>query len=297
MIRLLAIDIDGTLLDSRGRLPDAHRVAVMDAAATGVEIALATGRSFHFAKPIADLLSVPLTLVVNNGAVVKNGDGQSMMRHTLSRDVARDVLNHATPEYADSVALVFDYHPGGDSFGDASGHKSRQVVFEHMDWTRPNRRGYYEKNKQFIALADGPLQSALVDDPIQVMFNGGVERMRELAGSLRALPSAPQMTVAVTEYEFRDFSLVDINGPRCSKGTTLARWAESRGWSRDQVMAVGDNLNDIEMLDFAGLAFVMDNGVPEMKARGYQLTRSNDHDGLASAIHRGLFSGSRVHHS
>ena len=63
MIRLLAVDIDGTLLDSRGRLPDAHRDALVDAAALGVEVALVTGRSFHFTRPIADLLPTPFTSI------------------------------------------------------------------------------------------------------------------------------------------------------------------------------------------------------------------------------------------
>jgi multidrug efflux pump subunit AcrB len=63
MIRLLAIDIDGTLLDSHGQLPDANRDALAAASARGVEVALATGRSFHFTRPIANLLPIPLTLI------------------------------------------------------------------------------------------------------------------------------------------------------------------------------------------------------------------------------------------
>ena len=77
MIRLLAVDIDGTLLDSRGHLPDAHRDALVAAVAAGVEVALVTGRSFHFSRPIADALPIPLTLIVNNGALVKDRTGRS----------------------------------------------------------------------------------------------------------------------------------------------------------------------------------------------------------------------------
>jgi Cof subfamily protein (haloacid dehalogenase superfamily) len=275
MIRLLAIDIDGTLLDGRGQLPDVHRDAVVDAASRGVEIALVTGRSFHFTRPVVDLLPVPLTLVCNNGAVVKTGSGDTVMRHLLARDAARIVLAETQP-FEDSVAIVFD-RPD-----------ERQIVFERMDWSHPNRRGYYEKNKAYIAAADGPLAAMLTEDPIQVMFNGGVAPMRALAAALRALPDAHRFTVAITEYERRDFSLVDINGAGCSKGATLARYAASRGWTRDGVMAVGDNLNDIEMLDFAGTAVVMGNACEALKARGYPVTGSNDEGGLAAAIHRYL---------
>jgi Cof subfamily protein (haloacid dehalogenase superfamily) len=271
VIRLLAIDIDGTLLDSRGKLPDAHRDAVVDASAAGIEVALVTGRSYHFTGPVVDLLPIPLTLIVNNGAVVKRKTGETEWRHVLSRDAARRVLDE-TRHLEDSVAIVFD-RPD-----------ERQIVFERMDWSHPNRRGYYEKNKAFIAEAPSPLRDMLTEDPIQVMFNGSVEPMRALVASLRAMPIADQFSVAVTEYVLRDFSLVDVNGAGCSKGTTLAHWTARRGWTPSDVMAVGDNLNDVEMLDFAGTAYVMGNATDALKSRGYRLTASHDEGGLALAI-------------
>jgi len=97
--------------------------------------------------------------------------------------------------------------------------------------------------------------------------------------------------VAITEYEARDFALVDVNGAGCSKGTTLARWAATRKLARDQVMAVGDNLNDVEMLDFAGVAVLMGNATDALKSRGYLLTASNDEGGLASAISAHVANG------
>jgi Cof subfamily protein (haloacid dehalogenase superfamily) len=271
MIRLLAIDIDGTLLDSRGRLPDAHRDALVAASAAGVEVALVTGRSFHFTAPVVALLPIPLTLIVNNGAVVKRKDGGTELRHVLSREAARRILDETGP-LEDSVAVVFD-RPD-----------ERQIVFDRMDWSHPNRRGYYEKNKAFIARTPAPLAGVLTEDPIQVMFNGSVEPMRALVAALRAMPIADQFSVALTEYVPRDFSLVDVNGPGCSKGTTLAAWVARRGWTREDVAAFGDNLNDVEMLDFAGTAFVMGNATDALKARGYQVTGSHDEGGLATAV-------------
>jgi hydroxymethylpyrimidine pyrophosphatase-like HAD family hydrolase len=108
--------------------------------------------------------------------------------------------------------------------------------------------------------------------------------MRALVAALRSLPIANQFSVAATEYELRDFSLVDVNGAGCSKGTTLARWVERRGWTPAHVAAIGDNLNDVEMLDFAGAAYVMGNATDTLKSRGYRPTGSNDEGGLASAI-------------
>jgi Cof subfamily protein (haloacid dehalogenase superfamily) len=286
MIRLLAIDIDGTLLDSRGRLPDVHRDAVVDAVTRGVSVALVTGRSFHFARPVAELLPVPLTLIVNNGAVVKTKTGGTLLRHALRRETAREILER-TPGYESDVALVFDYDHEANS-QDADDGARRQVVYEQMDWSAPNRKGYFEKNKAFIAPSGGPLVDALTADPIQVMFNGGVDAMRMLAVRLRALPCHDEISVALTEYPKRDFSLVDVNRAGCSKGSTLAHWTASRGWTAADVMAVGDNLNDVDMLDFAGTAYVMDNAEAAIKTRGYLATASNDEGGLAIAIAREL---------
>src|SRR5258706_405457 len=92
--------------------------------------------------------------------------------------------------------------------------------------------------------------------------------MRWVMKALRKLPIDDQFSVAITEYEGRDFSLVDVNGAGCSKGTTLARWVTSRGLTAADVMAVGDNLNDVDMLDFAGTAVVMGNATDAIKARG-----------------------------
>ena len=273
MIRLLAIDIDGTLLDSRGRIPDAHRQALGEASARGVAIALVTGRSLHFTSPIADLLEMPVTMIVNNGAMVKSGDGTTLLRRLLPRDAALAVLAE-TRAFEDSVAIVFDRHD------------ERQIVFERMDWTHPHRRGYYEKNKAYIAAAS-PLVAAVTEDPVQVMFTGAVAPMRALATELRAMPIAHRFAVALTEYERRDFSLVDVNDAGCSKGSTLAQWAKTRGVARDEVMAVGDNLNDVEMLEFAGTAVVMGNAADAVKqSRAFHLTATNDEGGLADAIRR-----------
>jgi Cof subfamily protein (haloacid dehalogenase superfamily) len=280
MIKLLAIDIDGTLLDSRGVMPDAHRDVLIEASARGLEIALVTGRSFHFSLPIANALPVPLTLIVNNGALVKDRDGTTKLQRLLPRAAARLVLD-ATPGYEDSVALVFDRRDCGE------------IVCDRMDWTHPNRSRYFEKNKQFIGAAS-PLAAALTEDPIQVMFNGGVASMRDLAATLRTCPIAHLFSVSQTEYEHRNFSMVDITAAGCSKGSTLEQWVRERGLVAHDVLAAGDNLNDVEMLDYAGTAVVMGNAGGQVKAvPGAHITDSNDEGGLARAIRDLAFSNGR----
>jgi hydroxymethylpyrimidine pyrophosphatase-like HAD family hydrolase len=91
-----------------------------------------------------------------------------------------------------------------------------------------------------------------------------------------------------TEYEHRDFSLVDVTAPEATKGRALAWRAEQLGLASDEVMAIGDNFNDLEMLEFAGTAVVMGNAVEQLKTRGWYVTGHQDDAGVAQAIRRFL---------
>ena len=136
-----------------------------------------------------------------------------------------------------------------------------------------------------------PLETALDEEPVQLAFTGGVQEMRALAHHVRDLPVAKQVTLSLTEYEDRDFSLFDITAHGCSKGATLCDWAERRGVRPAEVMAVGDNLNDRDMLEFAGYPVVMGNAVPELKRLGWPLTADHDEAGLALAIETRVLGG------
>ena len=116
------------------------------------------------------------------------------------------------------------------------------------------------------------------------MLSGKVQPMREAEASLRLAPFAAEFGLAITVYENRDFSMIDVIHPDCSKGSALAEWAALRGFERKDVMAIGDNHNDLEMLSFAGIPVVMGNGVPELKNFGWHETGTNDENGVAAAI-------------
>ena len=102
--------------------------------------------------------------------------------------------------------------------------------------------------------------------------------------ALAALPIAADFTLALTEYEQRDFSILDVLRPGVTKGVALKEWARRRGIQREEIMALGDNWNDREMLEFAGLPVVMANSVAELKSSGWAITSSNDACGVAQAI-------------
>lgn len=269
MIKLLAIDVDGTLLDSHGHVPPANLAALHEAAARGIRIAVVTGRSYTFALPAVAELPDPLTLVVHNGAIVRTRAGETLIRRLLPRAAARDVLA-ATERWRDSTLLLFD--------------RPRQLVYDRLDWAHPYRVRFREKNLALLEEVPA-LEDALDEDPIQVAFNGGVEAMRSVMASLAAMGTSPPLSISLTEYVRRDFSLVDVCASETTKGATLARLAALLGVERAEVMAVGDNFNDREMLAWAGVGVVMGNATPEVR-EGFEVTGTNDEAGLAQAIHR-----------
>jgi len=271
-IRFIALDIDGTLLNSHFEVSAANRAAIAEATRRGVEVALVTGRRFDFALPVAEQIDAPLTMIVNNGAVVRTKDRKTLLRHLLSRATAKKVIQ-ATEAWREATAVVFD-RP-----------QANQVILQSINWEDPKRGGYYARNRAFLAEAN-PLEKCLDEDPIQVMYTGSVAMMREAEQALRHVQFAEQFNLAATVYEDRDFAMIDVIHPSVTKGTTLAEWTQARGVPPGEILAIGDNHNDLEMLCFAGVPVVMGNCVPELKQRGWHITGSNDEDGVAAAIER-----------
>ena len=177
------------------------------------------------------------------------------MRHVLPRAIAKKVLQLTEP-WREAAAVVFD-RPS-----------AVQVMIERFHADDSLRAGYYSRNKDFIAFA-APLETCLTEDPIQVMFSGNIAPLRDLECALRAAPFAKDFALAVTIYGRKDFAMIDVIKPQCSKGSSLAEWAAVRGIAREEILAIGDNHNDLEMLT-AGIPVVMANSVDELKCFGWQ---------------------------
>ena len=275
-VRLIALDIDGTLLDSRWRLPGANRKAIQEATRRGIEVALVTGRRYDFALPVAQDLGCPITMIVNNGALIRSNDGQTRFKLLFSEEVARAVLELAYPWRA-GAAVIFD-RP-----------RENQLILERLDRDDSIRYAYYSRNLDFIGIVS-PIESCLSEPPLQVMFSGTLAEMVALEELLIRSPLAPGLKLASTKYACKDFAMLDVLPPGCTKGAALAEWAALQGLQREEILAIGDNHNDTEMLEFAGIPVVMGNCVPELKSYGWHETHSNDEGGVAAAIERFVLS-------
>ena len=273
-IRLLAIDIDGTLLSSQFRISQTDIDALRYAHRSGVEVILVTGRRHTFALPYAQQLGFDLWLISSNGAITRSLGGETFHRDLLPAEICRKICSQMI-EFRGNMVVTFDKESKG------------ALVLERMDELTQSIQRWLEKNIQYIGFIV-PLENALVADPVQAMFCGTIARMREALAHLEKSGLNNNVTILRTEYPLRDLTIIDVLNRDCSKGHAVERWARHRGIPREQVMAIGDNYNDIEMLAFAGQPFIMGNACEELKRQGWAVTCSNDENGVAAAIEQVL---------
>jgi hypothetical protein len=277
-IRLIAIDIDGTLTPSTGPRISARNCAALQAAeAAGIEIVIATGRRQAYAMPLIAQVGLDenSVMISSNGAVVRGFDGQLLDRRFLPVETARQLCvalrGHGT--------LVFTFDREGTG----------ALVIESLKQLHARIDRWVEANRPYLVEVQ-PIERAFDagEEPIQGMVCGTVAEMIAAERQLLLSDVAGQIAMHRTEYAARNLSILDLLPPGCSKGAALDSLARIRGLERNQIMAIGDNLNDLEMLEYAGRAVVMANAGEEVLAlamrRGWEVTASNDDDGVALAV-------------
>src|SRR5256886_17648292 len=232
-IRLLAVDIDGTLLNPQFQISDTDLAALRRTHSEGVEVSPVTGRRPLFALPVAQQLGFDLWLIRSNGAVTRSLTGEALQRDLLAAATWRK-LCAAMQDFRGNTVLTFDTEVKG------------AIVLEHMQELNASIQRWLEKNMQYIDFVI-PIEKSLTADPVQAMFCGPIPRMQHALAALRTHGFENDITVLRTEYPIRDLSIVDVLNQGCSKGHALERWANYRGIPREQVMAIGDNYNDIEI--------------------------------------------------
>jgi hypothetical protein len=279
-IRLLALDIDGTLLNPQFQISGDDMAAIRRARAMGVEIVVATGRRHQFALPVAQGLGVDLCLISSNGAVTRSLTGDEFHRDLLPVEICREMCA-AMDEFRGHLVVTFDKETRGT------------LVLERLDKLNGSIRRWLETNLEFIDFVI-PVEKALVEDPVQAMYCGTIARMQEVQVKLEASSVWSRVNVLKTEYPERDLCMVDILNQGCSKGHALERWANHRGIAREQVMAIGDNYNDVEMLEYAGVPVIMGNASEELRGRNWKVTLPNSASGVAAAIEDVLFGRAAV---
>jgi Cof subfamily protein (haloacid dehalogenase superfamily) len=281
-ISLLALDLDGTLLDSRGHISERNRSAIDNAREQGVHVALVTGRRFRDSRPVALELGLDVPLISHNGALTKHAATlQTVSVLPLPLAAAREALQVGREAGAD--ALLSDDHEGLGVLVYDHIRGENSAAHKYISWAR---RIHGDKEGRDAVQQVSSLEDYLDHDPIHLAFSGRCEEMDQLEQILKpALGST--VKILGTKYLEQDFTLLDIVNPAASKGAGVAAAAAELGVSQEEIMAIGDNYNDLEMLLFAAVGVVMANAPLSLREiGGLHPTASNYEDGVALAIER-----------
>ncbi|HKT12002.1 MAG TPA: Cof-type HAD-IIB family hydrolase [Terriglobia bacterium] len=270
-IRVIAVDLDGTLLNSSLEISQSNLRALAAASERGIRIVIITGRRYHSARPLLDSLPFPVTLITSNGAVIRTLSGDLLHHNFLPREIAVQALEAAI-DYRPYAVAIFD-HPG------------RGQVMMQQNAASDGPLRWYLKTAPDYLLQVADLAAALPGDPIQVMFGGAPAFLEPLEHLLHASTAGRRVHLTWTKYFERDISLLDVMNLGCSKASGLQWLLDQMGSHPSEVMAIGDNFNDLEMLQMAGYPVIMGNSTPGLAGDGWHLTHSNDQDGVAAAIH------------
>jgi Cof subfamily protein (haloacid dehalogenase superfamily) len=278
-IRLLALDLDGTLLNSHGQLSERNARAVADARQLGVRVAVVTGRRFRDARPIALELGLDVPLISHNGALTRHARTlETIALFPLPVAAARKALaigrsaavNPLLSEDKDGLGVLVYDRLSGDN----------PAILKYVAWARRIH------GDDGAVLETASLEDYLDHDPVHLTFSGTCGPLNELNQQLQRELGA-EAKVFSTMYPKNDFGLLDVLHPGASKGVGVAAVAKELGISQDEVMAIGDNFNDLEMLRYAGTGVVMGNAEASLReAEGLHTTAANDEDGVALAIER-----------
>ena len=296
-VKMIALDLDGTLLGAEAEISPRNRAALEAAQAAGITVVIATGRRHSYALKVVRTLGLdPSTLLVSsNGAVVRTFASELIAHTHMETTVARWLCGHLG-EFRNALVITFDkVGPEGEDTRGA-------LVVEELDDLHASIDKWMIANAPYIAHVR-PIEDALgADAPIQMMLCGTVERMRRAEALMIAHPWVaavgethanaldPEVRISLnrTEYPERDLSIVDILPAGCSKGAALLRLAAARGIDASEMMAIGDNWNDLSMLEVAGYPVLMGNASEDLKQmaaeRGWRVTGHHLEDGVADAI-------------
>jgi 5-amino-6-(5-phospho-D-ribitylamino)uracil phosphatase len=281
-ISFLALDLDGTLLDSHGNISERNRLAIDNAREHGVRVALVTGRRFRDSRPVALELGLDIPLISHNGALTKHAATlQTVSILPLPIDAAREALRVGREAGAD--ALLSDDHEGLGVLVYDHLRGENTAAHKYVSWAR--RIHGEEEGADAVRQVDS-LEAYLDHEPIHLAFSGTCNEMDQLEEILKT-ELGSTVKILGTKYLEQDFTLLDILNPAASKGAGVAAAAAELDLAREEIMAIGDNYNDLEMLLFAGVGVVMANAPLTLREiAGLHPTASNREDGVALAIEK-----------
>lgn len=260
-VRLIAVDLDYTLLDSTFELPERNRRAVASALDRGIVVTLATGRMFVSALRFAEALGISAPLITYNGAYIRCAPSGRVLSHVpVERDHALTAIR---------LAAELGFHCC--------------IYLDDKLYTSKNgwEAEMYSDQCGVLGIFEPDLESLLTHTaalPTKVLPHGAPDAMVEMRVRLTELVSGQAYVTQSTPY------YVEMMNKQVSKGKALKTLSESLVIPRDHVMAIGDSYNDIDMIEYAGVGVAVANSPEKVKSSASLVVPSNDDAGVAVAI-------------
>ncbi|HEY5586778.1 MAG TPA: Cof-type HAD-IIB family hydrolase [Ruminiclostridium sp.] len=269
MYRLVAIDLDGTLLDENKEISDRNKKVISLAIEKGVKIVICSGRIYSGAKLYAKQVGSKDPIIACNGAIISEDiNGKVIYTNNLATEDCLKIIDicHKYDNY---------YHIyAGDT-----------MLTEKLGFTSLK---YFEKNETLPPedKIDIEILENMADKirSIQgqvlkfVVVTDDLEKLKRIRDEIEQIPSVDVMSSYYDNFE--------VMNKGVSKGAALKRLSELLGISAEEMIAIGDNENDISMLEYAGLGVAMDNGEDCAKGAAQYVTAANNQDGVAQAIEK-----------
>jgi hypothetical protein len=258
MYRLIAIDIDDTLLTDDGRITDATKEALAEAVRRGVTVTLATGRMFASARQIAERIGLNVPIITYQGALVKTPfDGRVLYERNLPADAAREIF-----DYCRRHGLHLQLYTEDELYAAEDNDKVREYAER---CAVPYR---VEPDLERL-IARPQIKMLIIDDP---------DRLDRIAEELRPVyRGRVHMTKSKPNY-------LEFLHPEATKGHALAALARHVGCAMEETIAIGDSWNDREMIEMAGLGVAMGNAIEALKMVAGFVTKTNNEDGVKHVI-------------
>jgi Cof subfamily protein (haloacid dehalogenase superfamily) len=274
--RLLALDLDGTLLDPYGALTDATREAVAAARRAGMDVVACTGRRYRTAIPLVRELGLTGRVVVNNGAVVKDIDsGETVASAYLSAELYPEAL--AMMAEAGAPLVYVDRY-----------EEQTDMLIERDAPTHPFQEEYLDDHGGHARTVES-LGTTVIEDVIMLSRMADADTLLPLRERVHARFGERVSTHLILNKNYQGH-ILELFSPASGKWSALARLADAAGIAPEEIAAVGDDANDAEMLRRAGLGIAMGNAVEEAKQAANLVVRSNAEGGAIEAIEKVLLA-------
>ncbi|NNE98917.1 MAG: HAD family phosphatase [Pyrinomonadaceae bacterium] len=282
MIKLLALDLDGTLLDSRGKIPEENTLAIRSAEDKGVLVTIATGRRFRDARPVALEIGFNAPIVTHNGALLKFAESLEIFdSSSIGLKTVNEILR-VGKEFGGEALVSTDPHGKGTLLYETVSEENIPLQ-RYIVWSRLLHGDEAEEAVHHVEDLNAAIGETEV---IHISFSGTCDPMFELQQILER-ELGETVNILATRYPHLDFTLLDILPPDTSKATAIEILASKHGLTEENVMVIGDNFNDLEMLEYARTAVVMGNADESLLQREeFYTTLSNNENGVAAAINK-----------